>query len=76
MNLNRESKALPDSNTNDVPEAIVNKLAEFYLNTDGVKPIDFLLPRWYNKRNVPSGGRYHYERKADHGLGDRYGDNR
>lgn len=39
-----ESKVLPDSNTSDVPEAIVNKLAEFYLNTDGVKKVDFMLP--------------------------------
>ncbi len=37
-----ESKSIEAND--DVPEAIINKLAEFYMNTDGVKKIDFLLP--------------------------------
>src|SRR5690606_1292 len=32
------------SESTEVPEVIINKLAEFYMNTDGVKKIDFLLP--------------------------------
>ena len=33
-----------EAKTNDVPEILLNKLADFYINTDGVKKIDFMLP--------------------------------
>lgn len=45
-----ENKILPEADTSDVPEVIINKLAEFYLNTDGVKKIDFLLPDGTTKK--------------------------
>lgn len=37
-----DPEAVVDSN--EVPELLLNKLAEFYMNTDGVKKVDFLLP--------------------------------
>lgn len=39
-----ESKTLEDLDNDNIPDAIVNKLAEFYMNTDGIKKVDFLLP--------------------------------
>ncbi|WP_055446668.1 M57 family metalloprotease [Lacinutrix mariniflava] len=39
-----ESKILEDLDNDNIPDAIVNKLAEFYMNTDGIKKVDFLLP--------------------------------
>ncbi|SDZ93510.1 M57 family metalloprotease [Bizionia paragorgiae] len=39
-----EINTLDLSESTEVPEVIINKLAEFYMNTDGVKKIDFLLP--------------------------------
>ncbi len=32
-----ENKIFPEADTSDVPEVIINKLAEFYLNTDVLK---------------------------------------
>ena len=39
-----ELEQVQEAKTNDVPEILLNKLADFYINTDGVKKIDFMLP--------------------------------
>lgn len=39
-----EQEEIQEIKTNEVPEILLNKLADFYINTDGIKKIDFMLP--------------------------------